>query len=43
MSNDDLAGMFTSSTTTVVPKTIYDVHIETLKVIDAVNVDLAVS
>lgn len=33
MTNDELADMFTS--TTVAPKTIYDVHIETLKAIDA--------
>jgi hypothetical protein len=34
MTNEDLASMFTSSTTTVAPTSIYDVHIEVLKVID---------
>jgi cob(I)alamin adenosyltransferase len=34
MNNEDLAGMFTSSTTTVAPTTIHDVHIEVLKAID---------
>jgi len=32
MTNEDLAGMFSS--TTIAPKTIYDVHIEVLKSID---------